>query len=161
MASRRKQVIPAERADEREEFEPPPQYRDGKRALKLVPAVKQAFVDHLKKGVSISYAAKVTGVSFQAVYKEREKDEVFADEWDRAIEEGNDFLEDNVLQLGVTQKNLTALIFLLNGRRPEKFRQRHDMTSGGKSLSGFFGEAMALLEKGEAATFKAGKRDKT
>ena len=111
--------------------------------------------------MSISYAAKMAGVSYQAAFKERDKDEVFADEWERAVEEGSDFLEDNVLQLGVTQKNLTALIFLLNGRRPEKFRQRHDMTTAGKSLHGFFGEAMALLEKGEAGAFKAGKRDKS
>lgn len=115
-------------------------------------AEREAFFVNLAKGLSVTTAARAAKISITQLYKERRDDPKFAERWDAAIEEGSDILEDHVLKMGIEGKNLTALIFLLNGRRPEKFRQRHDLTSANKPLSNFFGAAMALLEKGEAST---------
>lgn len=114
-------------------------------------AERKAFLENLAKGLSVTTSAKAAKISATQLYKERKADPEFAEAWDNAIEEGNDILEDHVLKMGIEGKNLTALIFLLNGRRPDKFRQRHDLTSGNKPLSNFFGAAMAILEKGEAS----------
>lgn len=125
---------------------------------KLTPKKRETFLSALAKGLSVSTASKAVGHTRSSMYGFRERDEEFRQEWDDAVEQGTDVIEDHVLQMGVTDKNLTALIFLLNGRRPEKFKQRHDVTSNGQSLFVGFSKAMKALEDAEATEFNAKKK---
>lgn len=97
-------------------------------------------------------AAHSIGMSHSAVYLRRQKDPEFAERLERARDGGADCMEDALLKIGVTHKNPTALIFLLNGRRPEVYRQRiqNDLTNSDGSLAGLFAEAMTT--SGDAAS---------
>ena len=77
------------------------------------------------------------------MYHYRQTDEEFGAAWDEALEEGTDRLEDEARRRAVegceenvyyqgkiidTKRNYsdTLLIFLLKGRRPEKYRERFE-----------------------------------
>ena len=68
-----------------------------------------------------------------AAYKWRDDDEAFAAEWEDAIEEGTDALEDEAIRRA-KDKSDTLLIFMLKARRPEKFKDRAETTHKGKVL---------------------------
>jgi len=78
----------------------------------------------LGQGLSAAAAAKAAGIGRTALYAWRKDDEAFCEEWDDAVESGTDLLEDLALERAKTSD--TMLIFLLNGRRPEKYRKRLD-----------------------------------
>lgn len=122
---------------------------------KLTDKKRDAFLEALGKGLSVTTAAQAVGHTRSSMYGFKERDKDFSDAWDEAVEQGTDVIEDHVLKMGLNDKNLTALIFLLNGRRPEKFKQRHDVTSNGQSLFVGFSKAMAALEDAEAKDFNA------
>lgn len=110
----------------------------------------------------MAQAAKVIDLSRRQAYAMREIDPEFAAEWDAAIEAGTDLLEDVAMRRAVagSQRNIyhngvivgqevdhhdTLLIFLLKGRRPEKFRDRFDLSNSDGTLRGF-AEAMRHLD---------------
>lgn len=105
------------------------------------PKQKTNFLKVLGTGLSVSDAARQTGWARSSVYHYRQTDEEFGAAWDEAIEEGADVLEDEARRRAVegceervyyqgkvigTKRNYsdTLLIFLLKGRRPEKYRER-------------------------------------
>jgi hypothetical protein len=90
---------------------------------KLTPEKRQKFLDELADGQSVSAAAQAIHVSRQTLYVHREHDPDFAAEWDSAIESGTDALEDVAVKRAKESSD-TLLIFLLKGRRPEKFKDR-------------------------------------
>lgn len=119
---------------------------------KLTAKKKQDFLSALSKGLSVTDAASKVSMSRRGMYDARDVDLEFKKEWDSAIEEGTDLLEDEarrravegtdhpVIHLGVitdTYKTYsdTLLIFLLKARRPETYRERADITSNGKPLN--------------------------
>lgn len=89
-------------------------------------------------------AARAVGVSHTTVYELKRRDKSFAESIDTAQDAGSDRMEDALLNIGLRDRNVTALIFLLKGRRPEKFRERQqtDLTNSDGSLAGLFAEAM-------------------
>ena len=106
---------------------------------KLTPKKKALFCQALAEGGSVSKAASAVGVSRNAMYKLRKRDEEFAQEWDDAVESGTDVLEDEAVRRAkegtdkpvfyqgvecgrVREYSDTLLIFMLKARRPEKFR---------------------------------------
>lgn len=89
------------------------------------------FLDALRQGCSVSYAARQAGFSRQAAYAARKVDPQFAESWDDAIETGTDRLED-IAALRAAESSDTLLIFLLKGRRPEKFSDKHSLNLGGQ-----------------------------
>ncbi len=110
------------------------------------------FLGALGDGLSVSGAARAAGIARQTAYNRRNSDEAFAAAWNDAIEAGTDSLEDEALRRAkdgtdrpVYQKGAlvghireysdTLAMFLLKGRRPEKFKERssneHTGSGGG------------------------------
>jgi len=56
------------------------------------PNWKAEFLEALREGHTVSYAAKSAGVSRRHAYRHREKSPQFAREWDEALQEGLDNL---------------------------------------------------------------------
>ncbi len=100
---------------------------------KLTHKKRDEFLAVLSEGESVQSAANAIAVSRQAVYKLRETDDGFAALWDGAINSGTDILEDEAVRRAKKSSDV-LLMFLLKGRRPEKYKDRTDITSGGKEL---------------------------
>lgn len=119
---------------------------------KLTPEKEEEFLGELRKGLTVSGAAKVIKVVRQTCYEHRANSPEFATAWDEAIEEGTDYLEDEARRRAakgtlkpvfykgekcgtIREYSDTLLIFLLKARRPEKFseriRQEHSGPDGG------------------------------
>jgi hypothetical protein len=120
---------------------------------RLTPKKVAAFIYSLRAGLSVSHAARLSGFARRTWYDRRAADPDLAAAWDDACEEGADRLEDEALRRAVegvrTEKIVTSqgralkdddgeyvkdvtiaysdtlLIFLLKGRRPEKYADRH------------------------------------
>lgn len=112
------------------------------------PKKAEAFLAALSDGRSVTSACQVALISKPAAYAWRKEDKDFAAAWDDAVETGTDLLEDEarrraqdgvekpVYQGGecvghVREYSDTLMIFLLKARRPEKYRERHDVNHGG------------------------------
>lgn len=111
----------------------------------FTPEKKARFIELLRKCHNVARCARAVGVSRQTPYDARESDPVFAAEWDAVKEEFSDKLETEgfrrahdgtlkpVFQGGakvgqVREYSDTLLIFLLKGNRPEKYRDRHELS---------------------------------
>lgn len=94
------------------------------------PKKRAAFLAVLREGYSIHRACKAASIGRQSAYDWRDADEVFAKDWDAAVEAGTDELED-ALHERAANTDTTAAIFLLKGRRPEKYRERTDSRVSG------------------------------
>lgn len=89
------------------------------------PKNRRAFLAVLRRGYSIAKACRAAGIGRTAVYAWRDDDDEFSKDWDAAVEAGTDALEDALHDRAV-ERDTTAAIFLLKGRRPEKYRERVD-----------------------------------
>jgi hypothetical protein len=56
------------------------------------PHWKTIFLDALRAGHTVGYAARLAGVSRQAAYQQRDRSPKFARQWDEALQEGLDNL---------------------------------------------------------------------
>jgi hypothetical protein len=88
------------------------------------------FLEALAEGLSITGSAQRAGILVQTAYDWRNRDTEFAAAWDAAIESGTDKLEDVARKRAVNQSD-TLMIFLLKGRRPAKYRERHEFEHKG------------------------------
>ena len=103
------------------------------------------FLAALSSGATVEKALAASGISRGTVYEWRKADKAFAEQWDEAVEAGTDGLEDEAVRRGrdgvekpvfqggkqvgfVQEYSDTLLIFMLKGRRPEKFKDRHEHT---------------------------------
>lgn len=104
----------------------------------------EAFIAILRDGYSVAKACRTINVSRQFAYNERNRNDEFAKLWDDALEDGGDALEDRLSDIGNSSLpgNVTAMIFLLKGRRPEKYRERADVTNSDGAIVNAFAEAM-------------------
>jgi hypothetical protein len=108
---------------------------------KRTKAREKRFLAALGRGVSVAGAAAEAGFCRAFAYRWRYADPDFAARWDAAYEEGTDALEDAARRramqgvdtpvyyggkkVGDIRKYSDALLmFLLRGRRPEKYRER-------------------------------------
>lgn len=106
---------------------------------------RKAFLAALSECPIVGAAAKKAGVARSFVYEIRKKDECFAAEWAAALDKGIDALEDEAYRraMGGTLRPIyyrghkvgtvrefsdTLTIFLLKGNRPEKYRERHELS---------------------------------
>lgn len=109
------------------------------------------FVATLAECGNITHAADMAGIDRSTAYRARERNSRFAAEWDEAMEEATDALEKEARrravegvsepifyqgqEVGTVQRySDTLLIFLLKAHRPEKYRERYDVTTGGEKL---------------------------
>ena len=103
--------------------------------------MRSLFLDELMKGFSVSHACRVAGINRTTMYKFRDEVPGFAMAWDEAIEAGTDKLEDEAYRRahdgtekpvfyqgeivgGVQEYSDNLMKFLLEGRRPDKFRAK-------------------------------------
>lgn len=107
---------------------------------------QNAFIAALRKNGNITLAAKAAKIDRKTAYNLRDSDEAFGDEWADALDEAADYLEEAARQRAVkgvtvehyngegkclyteTKYSDTLLIFLLKGARPEKFRERFEVS---------------------------------
>jgi|SRR5215213_2566501 len=112
------------------------------------PEKYEKFLNTLRRTANVSRACKAEGIGRATAYEWRETDKAFAARWDEAVEEGLDTLEQEARRRalkGVRRAHFykgeiigwekeysdTLLIFLLKGGRPEKYRERHELTGAG------------------------------
>ena len=122
------------------------------------------FLGWLRKGYSVTKACDQIGITPRQAYAHRNAYTEFADQWDDALEAGADALEDVAIKravegytrpiyqqgIKVGQEqvyNENLLMFMLKGKKPEKYRERHDLTSGGQDLIQGFAKALTELPK--------------
>jgi len=81
----------------------------------------EQFLKELQKVPIVQVACEKSGVSRNTVYRWKREDEAFAKEFDEALAEGvnyvNDMSESQLLQL-IKDKNFSAVRFWLNKRHP-------------------------------------------
>lgn len=100
---------------------------------------------------NVTDSARAAGVSRSTVYEWRAEDDSFASAWDAALDEAADAMEREAWrraiegvdepvfgaignnqgsgEIGTVRKySDTLLIFLMKGARPEKYRDRHEVT---------------------------------
>ena len=108
------------------------------------PEKREKFLDGLGKSCNVSKACKLAGIARNSAYLWRDDDKVFAAEWDKAIEQAADLLEEEAIRRAkdgvkkpvyrggrlvgyVTEYSDTLLIFLLKGAKPQKYAERKDL----------------------------------
>ena len=80
------------------------------------------FIDALTAQGTVYHAAQAAGISRQTAYRWRDEDLAFAEQWDEAIENAVDAVENVVYQRALGGDTIAA-IFYLKAQRP-KFRDR-------------------------------------
>lgn len=110
------------------------------------PEKEETFLVVLRETDNVTEAARTAGVPRRTAYEWREADPDFAARWDEAVEEALDAMEREVRRRGlegvdkpvfyqgavcgsVREFSDTLLMFHLKARRPEKFRERYEVTS--------------------------------
>ncbi len=108
---------------------------------------RQAFLTALAETANVLRSSEIARIARRTVYDWKSADSEFADAWERALDIGTDALEDEAVRrahdgvdepvfyrgkaCGVVRKySDTLLIFLLKGRRPERYRDRPSHSTG-------------------------------
>ena len=117
---------------------------------KRTPEKYEKFLESLRKtGGNIARACRAEGIARNTAYEWRKDDTEFAKQWDEAIDEGIDELEQEARRraLDGLEKTIfykgeaigtereysdTLMIFLLKGNRPEKYKDRQDINLNAK-----------------------------
>lgn len=103
------------------------------------------FIETLAETCSVTKSAEAAGVSTRTAHRWRKDDEAFGQAWDDALAVGADVLESEAVrrahdgwdepvyqqgkQVGIVRKfSDTLLIFLLKGAKPEKYKDRHELS---------------------------------
>ncbi len=106
---------------------------------------EEAFLEALRACGSVTSACEHAGIGRTAVYAWRDEDEAFAKAWSAAQEIGTDGLEDEALRRAyegttrpvfyegvecgrIREYSDTLMIFMLKARRPEKFKDRAQLS---------------------------------
>lgn len=84
----------------------------------------EVFLNGLRRGSSVSEAAKGAGMSSSRAYKRRNDDAEFAERWAQAVDDGTDVLEDEAFRRATTGKSDYLLSMLLKARRPNVYGER-------------------------------------
>jgi hypothetical protein len=125
---------------------------------------RETFIQALSEGFSVTTACMKASITRSRAYAWRNDDAEFAAEWDAAVDQGTDLLEDEARRrayVGVDKpvfqgKELvghireysdTLLIFTLKARRPEKFRENHKVDLTGDVTHRLDGAKEALDRK--------------
>jgi hypothetical protein len=97
---------------------------------------RKAFLDSLAAGDSLSKAARAAGGTTSIFKRWKAEDENFASDWEEALEEGTDFIEDTATDRAM-KKSDPLMLAILKARRPEKFDRASKLElSGGLDVTG-------------------------
>ena len=88
---------------------------------------KAVFIAAISEGASAKKAAELAGVARNTPYYQKKVDPEFADAWADAMERQADGLEDALHDLAVEKANPAGIIFSLKNRRPQVWRDQHDL----------------------------------
>jgi hypothetical protein len=98
---------------------------------KVTDRARAKFLERLRESPNISAAARCGGFSRTQAYRMREADAKFAAEWDEAIEESIDALEQTAWErAGLSSDRLTEV--LLKAHRPDKYVEKRLLEHTGK-----------------------------
>lgn len=89
----------------------------------------------LAKGGSYTLAADAAGISRDALFRWKADEEAFQAECLDAIEAGTDRLEDVAVQRAIEGGSDTMLIFMLKGRRRDKWGDKQSITHSGELVT--------------------------
>ena len=78
---------------------------------------KKKFIETLEAQSTVLHAAKAAGVSRWTAYRWRHEDLDFADQWDQALENAVDVVENSLYQKAVSGDTI-CMIFYLKAHRP-------------------------------------------
>lgn len=116
---------------------------------RVKPEKWDAFLELVREGNAIRHACLDVGIGRDTVYSRRKRDQAFADAMDEAFEEGGDVIEQEAFRRGihgverpvhylgqrvdtVTEYSDQVLLFLLKGRKPERYGDRAQLRLGGQ-----------------------------
>lgn len=85
---------------------------------------RRVFLSVLRNTANVRAACIKAGVARNVAYEAREKNPAFAAQWDEAIEDAVDSLEEIARQRARKTSDV-LLIFLLKAHRPGKYREVH------------------------------------
>jgi hypothetical protein len=112
---------------------------------------RKLFLDALACGDSISRAARAAGGEPRNFKRWREEDEAFAADWDEAIEEGTDFIEDEATNRAL-KKSDPLMAMILKARRPDKYDRGSKLElSGGIDVTGAKAKLLNRIARLQAA----------
>lgn len=95
---------------------------------------RETFLAQLRDVPNVSAAARVAGISRRAAYDWRDDDEEFASEWDDAVQEATDSLEQVAWERAKDQSD-RMLEILLKAHRPDKYVDRQQVHHSGKTVT--------------------------
>ena len=81
---------------------------------------RKLFLDQLAAGNSVSFAAHAAGGTTKNFKAWRDSDPDFAADWEEAVEEGTDFIEDVATERAM-KKSDPLMLAILKARRPDKY----------------------------------------
>lgn len=120
----------------------------------FTPEKRAAFLDHYSTGLTVRQAARKVGVSHVTVFNHIRKDEAFKALYATAMDVNTDVLEDDLHTLA-RMGNVAALFGTLKARRPERWRDRVDLSNSSGDLLKPLAEAIRRangISTGAAAT---------
>ncbi len=100
---------------------------------KLNEQMKHQIIGSLQMGADMSIAAKLVGISRAELFRTLKRDPEFAE----LVKEARSFADDNVIRSLYTAAiggNITAMIFWLKNRKPDEWRDNHELTLKGAEL---------------------------
>lgn len=102
--------------------------------LKKADEWRPIFLLTLRENGNVRAACEQAGISRKTAYQHREASKEFMAQWDEALEDAIDTLEEEARKRA-TNNSDTLLIFLLKAHRPDKYRettrQEHTGKDGG------------------------------
>jgi hypothetical protein len=87
------------------------------------PEKRATFIAELRVRGTVYHAAKAADIGRRTAYAWRERYAEFARDWDDALEDSTEILEQSLYQRAL-DADTTAAIFLLKARRPEVYREK-------------------------------------
>jgi hypothetical protein len=83
---------------------------------------QRAFLTGLENTGSVTQAAEAAKISRQTVYENKQNDPEFSRQWDEALEQSADALEEEARKRAFAGSDV-LLIFMLKGLRPQRWRE--------------------------------------
>jgi len=136
--------------------------------IKLTDRAKEKFLEVVRTTCNVSEGARSIGMARRSLYDARVRDTEFAQLWDAAVEEAADCLEQEAWRravegwdepvfyqgkaVGAVRKYSDRMLeLLLKGHRPEKYKDRHEISGGPTPMQfvGYDGERLSKLSNDE------------
>lgn len=102
-------------------------------AQRFTPEKRQRFLEIYRTGTTVAAAARKVGISSVTVFNYIRSDEAFGLAYRAALETNTDALEDGLHTLA-RNGNIAAIFGTLKARRPERWRDRVDVSNQDGSL---------------------------